>query len=508
MINVLLVDDEYLELDLLQDNVDWECYGYHVCGTAKNGKEAISAIAECNPDVVITDIKMPVMDGVALSRYLHVHHPDISIVFLSGYDQFDYLKNAFAVDAIDYLLKPIDLEEIPPLLAKISEMRNKSLVDKSISRNRVVQAIQQLDSNRPFDPGFMEQSARVAFDAHDTTMAFSLVLASVSEAAYLRELGEEGLGHIRACNDRIQAVASAIHAISIPLHGDSFCLLSTIPPQSSHFQNVFTYQQPWLDICIWHEPVQASRIPATLSVLRQTQIQAQQHLGPGYVCTAPQVFLDPQLPEKPEFSQLLHFLHHRDSFAMHNWLNEYFHCLPSISSEYHVLAVQLTDILYHEVAELSELSLQPAFSKSHLLGKLLKANSRKTLQLVFDDFLSCLLEFVQNQTVNPLQLSVKKITEYIDEFYYEQLSIDEIACKFGFSANYLSTIFKKHLGCTVLEYITDKRLTQAAYFLENTPWRITQISQKVGYRNPSYFCSLFAKKYGITPKQFRGRKQS
>ena len=508
MLNVLLVDDEYLELDLLQDNVDWECYGYRVCGTAKNGKDAITAIEKCNPDVVITDIKMPVMDGVALSRYLHVHHPNISIVFLSGYDQFDYLKNAFSVNAVDYLLKPIDLEEIPPLLVKISEMRNKSLLNKSVSRSRVAQILQQLDTNRPFEPAFMEQAARVAFDIHNAALAFSLVLASISEAAYLSELGEDGMGCIQTCHDRIQAAASTIHAIVIPLQGNSFCLLSTIPPQDPRFQDAFSYQQPWLDVCIWFEPVQAGQLPATLSALRQTQVQAQQYLGTGYVCIAPQVFLEPQLPEKPEFSQLLHFLHHRDSQAMHNWLNEYFHCLPSTSSEYHVLAVQLTDILYHEVAELSELSLQPTFSKSHLLGMLLKANSRITLQLIFDEFLSRLLEYVQNQTVNPIQLSVKKITEYIDEFYYEQLSIDEIAYKFGFSANYLSTIFKKHLGCTVLEYITDKRLTQAAYFLENTPRRITQISQEVGYRNPSYFCSLFAKKYGITPKQFRGRKQS
>ena len=508
MLNVLLVDDEYLELDLLQDNVDWASCGYRVCGTAKNGKDAIAAIAECNPDVVFTDIKMPVMDGVALSHYLHRHHPNISIVFLSGYDQFDYLKNALSVNAVDYLLKPIDLEEIPPLLARISKIHDKLMVDKAVAKNRMVQIFQQFDANRPFDPAFLEQTVRVAFDVHDSALELSLVLASVSEDAYLRELGEDGIVCIQNCHDRIHAAASTIHAITIPLQRNSICLLSTIHPQDPCFQDAFSHQLPWLDVCVWYESVQAGQLLATLTALQQTQAQAQQHLGPGYVCTAPQVFSETLLPEKPEFSQLLHFLHHNDSQAMHNWLSEYFHCLPSTSSEYHVLAVQLTDILYQEVAELSELSLQPIFSKSHLLGMLLKANSRITLQLIFEEFLSHLLEYVQNQTANPIQLSVKKITEYIDEFYYEQLSIDEIACKFGFSANYLSTIFKKHLGCTVLEYITDRRLTQAAYFLENTPRRITQISQDVGYRNPSYFCSLFAKKYGITPKQFRGRKQS
>lgn len=118
MYRILLVDDEYLELQLLLEHIDWAAYGFEVCATALNGAEALRLLAAQQPDVVITDIKMPVMDGIELSARLHSEYPDISIVFLTGYDQHDYLKSAITVDAVDFLLKPINLAEVPGTFGK------------------------------------------------------------------------------------------------------------------------------------------------------------------------------------------------------------------------------------------------------------------------------------------------------------------------------------------------------------------------------------------------------
>ena len=108
-------------------------------------------------------------------------------------------------------------------------------------------------------------------------------------------------------------------------------------------------------------------------------------------------------------------------------------------------------------------------------------------------------------TADQRLLSVQKITAYIDRNLSKPLSIDEIAAEFGLSANYFSTMFKKQLGCTVLEYLTEKRLIRAAQLLDGSNLKITQISAQLGYQNPSYFCALFAKRFGMTPSQYKKR---
>ncbi len=120
-------------------------------------------------------------------------------------------------------------------------------------------------------------------------------------------------------------------------------------------------------------------------------------------------------------------------------------------------------------------------------------------------FLQQLIGRITEKSVGQQLLSVKKITAYIDSNLSQPLSIDEIAAEFGLSANYFSTLFKRQCGCTVLEYLTEKRLTRAAQLLDSSNLKITQISTQLGYQNPSYFCALFAKKYGMTPSQYKKR---
>lgn len=128
MYSVFLVDDEYLELKTLHQYIDWQSMGFYIAGTAENGRAAMTAVEEIRPDVVITDIRMPAMDGIGLAEAIHAKFPQTVIVFLSGYNEFEYAKSALKVEAAGYLLKPLDIEELTEMMTLVREKCDNNLL--------------------------------------------------------------------------------------------------------------------------------------------------------------------------------------------------------------------------------------------------------------------------------------------------------------------------------------------------------------------------------------------
>ncbi|MBW7453546.1 response regulator, partial [Paenibacillus sepulcri] len=112
MLTIFLVDDETIELDLMENHIDWASMGIQVVGTARNGRKAWEQIQRLQPDIVLTDVRMPVMDGLRLAALIQEKLGWIQLVFLSGHDEFTYVKSAIESGAVGYLLKPIDRKEL------------------------------------------------------------------------------------------------------------------------------------------------------------------------------------------------------------------------------------------------------------------------------------------------------------------------------------------------------------------------------------------------------------
>ena len=128
MLRILLVDDEPLELQALRDHVDWARLGINQVATARNGKAAYESILEKEPDIVITDVHMPVMDGITLARKIRELNQHIKVIFLSGYDDFSYVQSALQMGAADYLLKPFTASDIENVILKVKEALNRDML--------------------------------------------------------------------------------------------------------------------------------------------------------------------------------------------------------------------------------------------------------------------------------------------------------------------------------------------------------------------------------------------
>ena len=151
MYKVLLVDDEALIREAISENTRWKELGYELMGTCKNGREAIERLDQEEADLVLTDICMPYVDGMELTRYLYEKHKGVKVIIISGYDDFEYAKTAVKYQVMDYILKPITAKELAQTLTRVKEKTGRgafSEVGYEENPRRVYE--QSADSPRPF----------------------------------------------------------------------------------------------------------------------------------------------------------------------------------------------------------------------------------------------------------------------------------------------------------------------------------------------------------------------
>jgi two-component system response regulator YesN len=131
MYKLLIVDDEILELETLRDYIDWGSLDISVAATAKNGRDALSKAAECKPDIIITDIKMPIMDGIEFTKQLRQFNKTSKLIFLTGYDDFSYVKSALNVNAFDYILKPFSTTELYDVINRVKTSLEEDILKQN-----------------------------------------------------------------------------------------------------------------------------------------------------------------------------------------------------------------------------------------------------------------------------------------------------------------------------------------------------------------------------------------
>ena len=135
---IMLVDDEEEVRTSIIRKIDWQDAGFEVIGDAENGKEALEKIEQNEPDVVLTDIRMPYMDGLEMAENIRQRYPSIKIVIFSGFDEFEYAKKAIKLNVIEYILKPVNVEELTAILKKI-----KKNLDEEIEQKRDVSLLRE-----------------------------------------------------------------------------------------------------------------------------------------------------------------------------------------------------------------------------------------------------------------------------------------------------------------------------------------------------------------------------
>lgn len=519
MYSVVLVDDEYLELELLERQVQWESLGFTVVAAAKNGREGLEMVERFRPDVLITDVKMPFMDGIALAQQVYKYYPETRIIFLSGYNQFEYLKAAFHVEAVDYLLKPVDIDELHTLMRVV---KSKCDAENQKKSNDITIAIEQVreilvlnsEDNWNKKADEFRQLFNVFFSTEKQNTDYCIALVTVDEISYITKYQDTCIFTINDFRMLFSELVEKLNAIFITVKEGVYLLISYLQPWEviHDWKKRNEDVQEYITICFLEKPVHVSRIQSEYSRLCQLRDWHVHHIGTGHIKSADEIeqviaykkSAAVRMAGTLDRGLLLQFMQRGESAGISEWLAAFFNV--EVEGNIYNRTFELLDYIYTVFVSPNKALVNYMEDKPKLFRHLTHIESISLLQDVTQtQILKLVNETVNKAEADPCQNIINSVQRYVEAHYHEQFTVEGLGEYLNYSPNYIRSIFKKYTGETLLEYITNLRMERATQMLQNTIERIRNISLGVGYSNPSYFCSQFFKRYGITPQQYRSR---
>ncbi len=507
MYNVMVVDDEKLTRTFLSGMIPKLNGNWKVSATASDGAEALELLETLSIDLIITDIKMPIMDGVILCEKVNLLYPNIHLIILSGYDEFQFAQKAIKHNVSYYLLKPINNNELAKALNEISVKINK-LAEESKSHNRLL-GLSNL---------YKKEIAIKFIQAviHDSYVKTQALLPLIYEHR-MEILKEEGIIMI------IDVEPSVVNNLDFIKNKDLTSLLIyqiTKDTLKKHNCYVFldeenrtlvyityNHSEPIKKICkeLYNPVAKAFKLSTNYNLVGYIgdSVSEMLQIKQSY-CTAITCMFDVILQNSANDNTLYFYsknLVHADKKKLDSIISNYVYAVKSQDR----LSIKHARDLFNEFPKNMGLYLFYVLKRS-----LENKNDFLPNSLNVEGILS---KYENLTIVNSDNLSEASIIEsakdYINKNYSSPISLSIIAEHLSISPSYLSNLFHETVGISYIKYLTELRLNEACVLLRHKRnMTIEQITISVGYLSVKHFSYVFKKKYGMTPGQYRKQNTS
>lgn len=537
MLKIFLVEDESIVREGLRDNIPWMQWGYSFVGEASDGEMAVPLIQKSQPDVLLTDIKMPFMDGISLSRIVHQEFPDMKIIIISGYDDFEYARQAIAVGVEQYLLKPITRANLQKALAELKikiEAEREQKNYQEIYQNEA-RAYEQFSRTNFFVKIFegrmsvqdiYEEASRLSLKIN--APCYNLLLFSLTEKNAAENGGFESEAFARKREELLRYFVRYPEYLVFRWNVNTYGVLIKGSPEQMKeltngcLENVERICKPAEADFDWYaaagEPVER------LSMLAECYGKANHLFAHRFLMPAVHVFtkeitdnyMHMPIEESgrirdidsakvaPELIREFLQQGQPDEIAefVDGWLHSIGEALVSRLFQnylvFHVffVAMAYVESLGYDKKMFLELLGEEPIQEVNL--------SVEELRSYIQNILEQAIEIRKRESDNRSRKVLEKALEYIEDNYtQETLSLNMAAGAVGVSANYFSAIFSQAMGVTFVEYVTQKRMDKAKKLLRQTDKHSGDIALEVGYKDPHYFSFVFKKTQGCTPREYR-----
>lgn len=520
MYSVMLVDDEQFTRQGLRSLIDWQSCGYEVILEADNGEDALALINQQKPDLVITDIRMPVLDGLELIRAVYeqndrLHAP--TFIIISGYNDFKYAQQAVRYGVHDFILKPIDKEEMTETLVTLSEKlklerqerkRSEELLMHSMIETLIMgEANDELFTTWERSMHHAQQYQYMFIELNDvhpwsntpavtptqfkqyTTHKISQLLPNF-ESVYLHEhRGRLGIITTNVLLDPYRGNAS------------DFVRDLQAELERQFGKRIFIYSgEPVEQLSLIHESYKSAKELLQYKYIfdesRMVTYEQVQHLTLNYIEADSQIY-----------KQLLEQLEEENTQEMEETITQLFHdfqkkCFAPEAIKMNIH--QSVSLIVRTIKELDgdeqELNWLEPIVSWHDLNLSLHELKKLFLNFVYESS-----ELIKRLRKENAKGSIHKIKSYIESNFHRNISLKSISAEFYMNSVYLGQLFKKHYGMYFNEYLLSLRVDEAKKLLRQTDLRIYEIAERVGFKNADYFVTQFEKLEGMTPSEYRSK---
>ncbi|MGE5614581.1 MAG: response regulator [Bacillota bacterium] len=533
MYKLIIVDDEDEVRQGILQNINWEKYGFQVAGEAENGREALDHIEKEVPDLVITDIKMPVMDGLELSSILKESFPTVKIVIITGFDDFKYAQQAIKYGVLEYILKPVLPKDIEDLLERL-----KRLLDEEHEHNEDIKRLKEHYNN----------SLPVMRDKFLT----SLITGKLKEAEIeskvrnfdLKLLGKIFMAAVIGIDNNSLKQGNFESEDTELISFAVFNIADEIVKKHSAGE-VFIYPEHPVVITCFDSGDNSAAYRRTFSILEEIRQSVEKYLkftitiGLGNACDSAGMLgesyksaltaldyrllignnkviyiddVEPQPKNNILFDEekeraLLTAIKFGTEDDINSAIDMLFKDLMASRvslKDYQVFLLELVASIL-KISKSLQLDSKNILNKDgNLMDKIFGSGTSEEVIAWIKEICINLANSILSMRQNTCKLLLDKAKEYIKENYSDQeISINKVSSHLHISPSYLSLIFKKETGETFLNYLIRIRLEAAEGLLMNTSLKTSEIAKRIGYSDPHYFSYFFKRNFGVSPREFR-----
>lgn len=546
MLKIFLAEDEVVVRETIKRMIPWEELGFELVGEAADGEMALPLLIRQQPDLLITDIKMPFMDGLTLARLAKKEIPGLKVVILSGYDDFNYAKQAIGIGVEDYLLKPITKNA---LIERLSEIRSRYEHEKTQKEyyekfQREMQAYEKNSSRDFFEAlvgGSMDmmevykRAEKLGLDI--VAEAYNVLIFTMNcdedfsgqrdeysswEAESLELLENFFAGHSSAMLFR-----SNIFSYGVLLKGQRETIEENTRACVDEIRKILSRQdgrREWF-LAVGQSVDRLSQIQKSYhtasrafsqrymydeNILYYDEMETMEHPG-GQAETEDNAYLQKVDVNALNPAILQKFLSNGLQEETENFVKDYFYAIGQEPMEslvfrnYVILNVRFSVISFIKGLGCDTNEMESADTEEVL------AESGKNMESAIayaKKMISQAIEIRDQNSGNKNRSILKTAVDFIDSHYMdEEISLNTVANVANVSSNHFSALFSQNMGQTFIEYLTTLRMNKAKELLRCTGMRSSEIAGEIGYKDAHYFSYLFKKTQGMTPSDYRKARE-
>ena len=524
MYSVFLVDDEPIVLEGIRSKINWEEAGFSFAGEATDGEIALSMIHELKPDILITDIKMPFMDGLQLAATIKKTQPWIKIIILSGHDEFDYAKKAISIGIEDYLLKPFTSEEVIESLKKISAQIDKErtqlsditkMKEELRTQEKLVQKefLNNLVHGAADMTNIMTRCQELGIDL--LSRYYKIFISKIESTTQNIQKQQEACSRLNSYSGTWEQTYSFFH------HSNRLVCICKGTTQSELEDNVFHIAETIEHIatnnsdCIVITGIgktvdHLSLIPDSYEDAKRI-VELDNKENQNRIISSDDIQLNNSnaLLELKENDPLVDKLKYASKNDISTIIEESMNLIHSNPGQFNVFASYILVDMIFSVSKLIEnlggdiKQINPEIVQRSYVDK--AVSDEQKFKKTMEDVLNFALEFRNSKSTSRYGDVILKAKKYIEENYADQnTTLTTVAEAVAMSPNHFSAIFSHECKTTFIEYLTDVRIEKAKKLMKETDMKGYDIAYECGFSDPHYFSYIFKKNTGLSPREFKG----